>query len=246
MGLRVFSTPYSTINVNFNQGNITMYNNKQFLNEYIAPSVNKASVLYEDTMDGMGNKQKSLHMSGLFIEGDVRNHNGRIYPSHEIKAAVDRLNSIISETGSVCGEADHPDDLQINIDRISHQIIKMWYENANGYGKLKLIPTPLGELVKTLLESGVKLGVSSRGSGNVDENTGKVSDFEIITVDIVVNPSAPSAYPTAIYEGLRNMKGGDSYLNSLRGAPVTEYQNPIVQEYLKETMIKMIKDLKLK
>jgi hypothetical protein len=78
-------------------------------------------------------------------------------------------------------------------------VTEMWVDGADGYGKLKIIPTPMGNIIRTLLESGVKLGVSSRGSGNVGAN-GRVSDFEIVTVDVVAQPSAPDAYPTPIYE----------------------------------------------
>ena len=124
--------------------------------------------------------------------------------------------------------------------------MKMWTEGPNGFGKLKLLPTPLGQLAGTLLEAGVKLGVSSRGSGNVDEYSGKVSDFEMITVDIVANPSAPNAYPKAVYEGLMNMKGGHAYLAALKGIPADEYHsNATLQQYITETALKAIKDMKL-
>ena len=142
---------------------------------------------------------KDLYMTGIFIQGAKQNHNGRVYPVNEISRAVESIKSRLEKGFSVLGEADHPDDLQVNIDRVSHMITDMWMEGENGYGKLKLIPTPMGNIIKTLLESGVKLGVSSRGSGNVTES-GKVSDFEIVTVDVVAQPSAPDAYPTAIYE----------------------------------------------
>ena len=142
---------------------------------------------------------KDLYMTGIFIQGAKQNHNGRVYPVNEISRAVESIQSRLEKGYSVLGEADHPDDLQVNIDRVSHMITKMWMEGENGFGKLKLIPTPMGNIIKTLLESGVKLGVSSRGQGNVNES-GKVSDFEIVTVDVVAQPSAPDAYPTAIYE----------------------------------------------
>ena len=142
---------------------------------------------------------KDLYMKGIFIQGAQQNHNGRVYPINEISRAVESIKSRLEQGYSVLGEADHPDDLQVNIDRVSHMITDMWMEGENGFGKLKLIPTPMGNIIKTLLESGVKLGVSSRGSGNVTES-GKVSDFEIVTVDVVAQPSAPDAYPTAIYE----------------------------------------------
>ena len=99
----------------------------------------------------------------------------------------------------------------------------------------------MGELVKTLLQSGVKLGVSSRGSGNVDDRTGHVSDFEIVTIDVVAQPSAPNAYPTAIYESLMNMKYGHRLLEVAKDAG----QDNKVQRYLKNEVVKLIRDLKI-
>ena len=99
----------------------------------------------------------------------------------------------------------------------------------------------MGELIKTLLTSGVKLGVSSRGSGNVDDRTGHVSDFEIVTIDVVAQPSAPNAYPKAIYESLMNMKYGHRLLEVAREAG----QDNKVQRYLKSEVVKLIKELKI-
>ncbi len=99
----------------------------------------------------------------------------------------------------------------------------------------------MGELIKTLLQSGIKLGVSSRGSGNVDDRTGHVSDFEIVTIDVVAQPSAPNAYPKAIYEGLMNMKYGHRLLEVAKEAG----QNNKVQRYLKDEVKKLIRDLKI-
>ena len=180
-------------------------------------------------------------MKGIFIQGGVKNANERIYPVSEIGTAVDTLNTQINEGYSVLGEVDHPDDLKINLDRVSHMITHMWMDGPNGYGKLKILPTPMGQLVRTMLESGVKLGVSSRGSGNVNDMDGRVSDFEIITVDIVAQPSAPNAYPKAIYEGLQNMKYGPKALEIAKDAQ----GNKKVQKYLAEEVKRLINDLKL-
>jgi hypothetical protein len=187
------------------------------------------------------NGKKSLKMEGIFIEGGVRNANERVYPIHEIEKAVNAINKQINGGYSVLGEVDHPDDLKINLDRVSHMIEKMWMDGPTGRGKLKILPTPMGQLVEAMITSGVKLGVSSRGSGQVNEGTGHVSDFEIITVDIVAQPSAPHAYPKAIYEGLMNMKGGAQVFEMAREAT----QDQKVQKYLKEAMTGFIKDLKL-
>ena len=188
-----------------------------------------------------GKDGKELFMEGICIQGGVKNANERIYPVSEISNAVKTLNEQIKEGNSVLGEVDHPDDLKINLDRVSHMITSMWMDGANGFGKLKILPTPMGQLVKTMLESGVKLGVSSRGSGNVNEADGKVSDFEIVTVDIVAQPSAPNAYPKAIYEGMTNMKHGHRLLDIAKEAQGDKK----VQRYLKDEVVRLIKDLKL-
>jgi len=185
--------------------------------------------------------KKSLYMKGIFIQGGIKNANERIYPVSEIESAVNTLNEQITTGYSVLGEVDHPDDLKINLDRVSHMITQMWMDGANGFGKLKILPTPMGQLVTTMLEAGVKLGVSSRGSGNVNEADGRVSDFEIITVDVVAQPSAPNAYPKAIYEGMMNMKYGHKTLQIAKEAQ----DNKKVQKYLQDEVVRLIRDLKL-
>jgi hypothetical protein len=195
-------------------------------------------VILEEGKDG---NEKSLYMEGIFIEGGVKNANQRVYPVHEIEKAVSTINDQIKGGYSVLGEVDHPDDLKINLDRVSHMITKMWMDGPAGFGKLKILPTAMGQLVEAMITSGVKLGVSSRGSGNVNEGSGHVSDFEIITVDIVAQPSAPHAYPKAIYEGLMNMRGGMQVFETAREAA----QDQKVQKYLKEAVKGFIKDLKL-
>ena len=211
----------------------------QYLKEHLSFTQAQCQLVLEEAADGSG--KKLCGMAGIFIEGDKRNANERIYPGHEIRRAVDSINEQITQGHSVLGEVDHPDDLKINLDRVSHMIEKMWYEGSTGYGKLKLLPTPMGQLVMTMLNSGVKLGVSSRGSGNVDDRTGHVSDFEIVTVDVVAQPSAPNAYPTAIYEGLLNMKHGHKLLEMAKDAQ----SDNKVQRYLKSEVVKLIKDLKI-
>jgi hypothetical protein len=198
-----------------------------------------ANVVYEATENSNGGKD--LYMKGICIQGGVENANKRVYPVSEITNAVTTINEQIKEGNSVLGEVDHPDDLKINLDRVSHMIESMWMDGPNGYGKLKILETPMGQLVKTMIEGGVNLGVSSRGSGNVNESSGQVADFEIVTVDVVAQPSAPNAYPVAIYEGLLNMRGGHKVLDMAREAN----GDAKVQKYLKEEMIRLIRDLKI-
>jgi hypothetical protein len=208
-----------------------------YLKEHL--TFDRASMVVESSGEGA---LKSLYMKGIFIQGGVKNANERVYPVSEIENAVETLNKQIQEGYSVLGEVDHPDDLKINLDRVSHMITSMWMDGANGFGKLKILPTPMGKLVETMLESGVKLGVSSRGSGNVNDYDGKVSDFEIVTVDIVAQPSAPNAYPKAIYEGMMNMKHGHKLLDIAKDARGDKK----VEKYLKEEVMRLIRDLKIK
>lgn len=203
-------------------------------------SFDHAKMVVESVQEGTEGL-KSLYMKGVFVQGNIRNANDRVYPVREIETAVDTLNKQISEGNSVLGEVDHPDDLKINLDRVSHMITSMWMDGPNGLGKLKILPTPMGQLVRTMLEAGVKLGVSSRGSGNVNDVDGKVSDFEIITVDIVAQPSAPNAYPKAIYEGLMNMKHGHKVLEIAKEVKGDKK----VQRFLGEEVKRLIKELKL-
>jgi len=192
-------------------------------------------VMESDDKDG-----KSLYLKGIAIQGGIRNANQRVYPVDEIERAVKTLNDQLQSGYSVLGEVDHPDDLKVNLDRVSHMITQMWMEGPNGYGKMKILPTPMGNLIRTMLESGVKLGVSSRGSGNVDEMSGKVSDFEIITVDVVAQPSAPGAYPTPVYEHLMNTRGGNRAFNVANEVK----EDPKAQKYLRESLLQIIKGLK--
>ena len=196
----------------------------------------QAGIVTESANDG-----KDLYMKGICIQGGVKNANERVYPVTEISNAVKQLNDQVQLGNSVLGEVDHPDDLKINLDRVSHMIESMWMDGPNGFGKLKILPTPMGQLVKTMLESGVKLGVSSRGSGEVNESTGNVAGFEIVTVDVVAQPSAPNAYPKAIYEGLLNMRNGHTVLEMAKEAS----GNAKVQKYLKDEVMRLIKDLKI-
>jgi len=197
----------------------------------------QANITLESSERTDGNKD--LYMKGIMIQGGVKNANQRVYPVNEIGRAVKTLNDQISGGYSVLGEVDHPEGLNINLDRVSHMISECWMDGPNGYGKLKLLPTPMGTLVKTMLESGVKLGVSSRGSGNVLEGSGEVSDFEIITVDVVAQPSAPGAYPTPVYEHLMNARGG---MKAYELAQATK-EDPKAQKYLKESLVNIISRL---
>ena len=135
----------------------------------------QAQVVIESDANG----GKDLFMKGICIQGGVKNANQRVYPVNEIAEAVRKISDQVSGGYSVLGEVDHPDDLKVNLDRVSHMITQMWMDGPNGYGKMKILPTPMGKLVETMLQSGVKLGVSSRGSGNVDESSGNTHCIDI-------------------------------------------------------------------
>ena len=210
---------------------------QNFLREHL--TFDQANMVVESAENSNGGKD--LYLKGICIQGGVRNANQRVYPVEEIGRAVKTLSEQIQGGYSVLGEVDHPEGLNINLDRVSHMITECWMDGPNGYGKLKVLPTPMGQLVQTMLESGVKLGVSSRGSGNVSEDgSGNVSDFEIITVDVVAQPSAPGAYPTPIYEHLMNARGG---MKAFELAQATKHDDK-AQKYLKESLLNIISGLR--
>jgi hypothetical protein len=161
-----------------------------------------ANLVTEGTEDG-----KNTWLNGVFMQADLKNQNGRVYPLSEISMAVDNANRVIETTKGIFGELDHPQTLTINLDRISHVITEMRMDGANALGRAKLLGTPMGNIAKELVKSGVAMGVSSRGAGTVTESGG-VTGFQFVTVDIVAQPSAPGAYPSAVYESLTHSKQG--------------------------------------
>lgn len=167
--------------------------------ETLSPAA--AAIIEESTNDG-----KDHYLSGILMQSAVTNGNGRIYQTKELAASVDLANKRIQEGHYIAGELNHPNDLQINLERVSHIITEMRMDGANAIGKMKLLNTPMGVLAKNLLDGGLKLGVSSRGSGSVVE--GVVQGFNFLTVDIVATPSAPDAYPQSIRESLETLKNG--------------------------------------
>jgi hypothetical protein len=157
-----------------------------------------ANLIIEDNQ-----KTRSSYLSGIFMQADVLNGNQRKYPLAEITTAVNDINRRIKEGMSVFGELNHPDNLSIDLNNVSHIITEMYMDGANAIGKARIIENhPKGQIVKAILEAGGKLGVSSRGSGNVNE--GVVSQFSLVTVDIVATPSAPNAFPGHVMESLQD------------------------------------------
>jgi hypothetical protein len=204
------------------------------LYEYVTPERAALEILNE------GTSGKEICMQGLFIQGDVKNQNGRVYPTEEIARAVEAINARLKKGETVLGELDHPEELQINLDRVSHIITEMRLDGANGIGKLKLVDTPMGNIARALIQAGARLGVSSRGSGNVQDD-GRVSEFDMVTVDIVAQPSAPDAYPKTIYESLFNMRGGAQ----IHRMATESTHDPIADKYLAKEIMSFIRELRL-
>ena len=150
-------------------------------------------------------KKKQQYIKGVFMQGDVKNQNGRVYPFGVLQREVKNYNKKFVEQGRALGELGHPMGPTINLDRVSHLITELYEEGKNFIGKAKIMDTPNGQIVKNLLESGVRLGVSSRGLGTVKTNKQGVNevqkDFTLSTIDIVADPSAPAAFVNGIMEG---------------------------------------------
>lgn len=211
----------------------------QVLIETLTPM--DANICVTESIGDPTSNKKTYFMEGIFIQGDVKNHNGRIYPRREIETAVKSLSEKIQKGTSVLGEVDHPANLNINLDRVSHVITDMRMDGSNGVGKLKIIEDmPMGRICKTLLESGIKLGVSSRGTGEVGYD-GSVKGFDIVTVDIVAQPSAPEAYPRAVMEALQHYKNVDMIIDLARSS---EY-DPRAEKFLKEAVVNFIEELRI-
>lgn len=213
--------------------------NRPILQEYMSNGQSRMLADPAEYIDENGNKRKHWYLNGIFIQGEIQNLNGRIYPKHEIQHAVESLQEQISLHGGVLGELDHPDTLVINVHNVSHIIQEIHMEGNDGVGKMKVLSnTPSGKIVEGLLMDGVPLGVSSRGSGNVDDWNNTVSDFEIVTVDIVATPSAQDARPTPIYEKFQGGKG-QKFLNNAQDCIMSNNKN---QSALNEDIVSWFKN----
>ena len=151
------------------------------------------------------NGKKSLAIEGVFMQADQKNRNGRIYEKGILEAAVNKYVTEQVKTGRAVGELNHPDGPTINLAKVSHKITDLKWEGSNVVGKASILDTPMGQIVKGLLEGGVKLGVSSRGMGSLVNKKGTTyvnNDFLLATVDIVQDPSAPEAFVNGIMEGV--------------------------------------------
>jgi hypothetical protein len=152
------------------------------------------------------NGKKSLYIEGVFLQGDIKNRNGRMYPMETLRREVGRYSESFVDKGRALGELGHPDGPTVNLDRVSHKIVSLRENGTNFIGKAKILSTPMGKIAESLLSEGVKLGVSSRGIGSLTQNREGVNivadDFMLATAaDIVADPSAPDAFVEGIMEG---------------------------------------------
>jgi len=151
------------------------------------------------------NGKKDVFIEGVFMQAEGKNRNGRIYPREVLQAAVDRYVNEQVKTGRAVGELNHPEGPSINLDKVSHKITELHWDGNNVVGKALILDTPMGQIVKGLVEGGVQLGVSSRGMGSLTTKNGVATvgdDFRLSTVDIVQDPSAPNAFVNGIMEGV--------------------------------------------
>ena len=151
--------------------------------------------------------KKNVYIEGVFLQGGIKNRNGRMYPVETLAKEVERYNESYVKSGRALGELGHPEGPQINLDRVSHLITNLRQEGNNFIGKAKLMDTPFGNIAKGLVSEGVKLGVSSRGMGSLKLNKEGINevqdDFYLATAaDIVADPSAPDAFVNGIMEGV--------------------------------------------
>lgn len=157
--------------------------------------INDISFIKENSIAG---KSENYYIEGIFQEADVKNQNGRIYPYNILMPEIDRFVEKYVKTDRAVGELDHPSEPTINLDRVSHKIIRLWKENKKVYGKA-IIGGPLGDAVKKLMDMGVRLGVSSRSLGSLD-SLNRVTDLQLVTWDIVHEPSVSTAMMETIIE----------------------------------------------
>lgn len=196
---------------------------------------NFEGVLTESASDG-----KKTYLSGIFMESGNKNRNGRIYDSAEMQREVDKINEAAKRGHYVLGELDHPNSLEIKLENVSHKIVEMTMKGNLVYGKAEIIDKhPKGQILKALVDSGVQVGVSSRGSGQVNESTGIVRNFGLVTVDAVATPSCRSAYPQTIQEQLEYYRKG-GYVTELAEAVI---HDQAAQKYFQAEMKKFIETL---
>jgi hypothetical protein len=207
----------------------------------ITESIEDIQILEEES-----NGKKILHIEGVFLQGDIKNRNGRIYPFNVLEREVGRYTEQYVNAGRALGELGHPDGPTVNLDRVSHKIVSLKAEGSNFIGKARILSTPMGDIAKNLLESGVKLGVSSRGMGSIEEKNGANyvrDDFMLATAaDIVADPSAPDAFVNGIMEG-KEWVWDNGILKESRIDKYKKYISSSTRKNLEERALKVFNDM---
>tara|TARA_B100001175_G_scaffold187290_1_gene159008 strand:- start:153 stop:806 length:654 start_codon:yes stop_codon:yes gene_type:complete len=188
------------------------------------------------------NGKKSLYIEGVFLQGNIKNRNGRMYPMETLAKEVNRYNESNVVTGRALGELGHPEGPTVNLDRVSHKIVSLKESGSNFIGKAKILDTPMGQIAKSLIGEGVKLGVSSRGIGSLKptkEGFNVVGDdFMLATAaDIVADPSAPDAFVEGIMEGKEWVWEGTTLRERLAARTKTKIERLAEQKRLEEHKI---------
>ena len=174
----------------------------------------------------------AIYLSGRMQTCETKNGNGRIYPCEVLRKEITRYQAVIKDNRAL-GELDHPDDSVINLRNVSHVIVDMWWEGKDVMGKIKVLNTPSGNILKGLINSGIKLGISSRGLGSVRESTqGTVvqEDFELICFDIVSEPSTPNAYMFPEGKQRKTLNVYENKINQKKGLIIDDLFNKILRD----------------
>ena len=194
--------------------------------------------------EGKGDDKK-LYIEGVFLQSEIKNRNGRMYPFSVLEKEVNRYNEEYVKTSRALGELGHPDGPTVNLDRVSHRITSLTAEGNNFIGRAQIMNTPMGNIARSLLEDGVKLGVSSRGMGSIDkrEDVGVVmDDFMLATAaDIVADPSAPDAFVNGIMEG-KEWAWDNGILKETKVAKYQRYMDNATRKNLEERTLKVFND----
>ena len=193
------------------------------------------------------NGKKSMYIEGVFLQGNIKNRNGRMYPMETLRREVSRYNENHVQAGRALGELGHPDGPTVNLDRVSHKIVSLKENGSNFIGKAKILNTPMGKIASSLIEEGVKLGVSSRGIGSLKATREGVNivgdDFMLATAaDIVADPSAPDAFVEGIMEGKEWVWDGGILREKYAEKTYKEINTLVTQKQLDEKKLSLFND----
>ena len=190
------------------------------------------------------NGKKAMFIEGIFLQGDIQNRNGRMYPMDTLRREVTRYNESFVQSGRAVGELGHPEGPTVNLDRVSHKIVSLTESGSNYVGKAKILSTPMGKIAQNLIDEGVKLGVSSRGLGTLAVNNEGVKivsdDFTLATAaDIVADPSAPDAFVAGIMEGKDWVWDGGVVREQLAKRTYKQVNTLVDNQQLEENKLKL-------